>query len=330
MLIPNFGPYKLFPCVEEEIIQMSESDSEERPFSVIAFLEDSRARTKYVYISFEEEENRFDLSINETTVHFFLEKNNDGHLISLMGGCFSRNHRNAFELIYPLIQMMLSQWCFKYERPVGIYETRVFDKKHKARWSIPFASPNTLPNIKFPIIILAESTLPSLVSVFREGMNSQSHANRFLNYYKILEAYPSKGPFKETATHCKNKGIDCPRTKPRVTESLLIGAYQAEYHERFIDQKFTWCKKELLEFRDAIAHPFLDRKEPEKYIDLDSISTQAQLSAYANLLERIALAILREEFILWGKLSDDPHYAAMARSYLGNNKIMNPPFNGDG
>jgi|TARA_B100002003_G_C14007783_1_gene486299 hypothetical protein len=93
-----------------------------------------------------------------------------------------------------------------------------------------------------------------------------------------------------------------------------MGAYKAEYHQAFLGKKFTWCKEQLKDFRDALAHPFIKRKG---YVDLDSLDTQTKLSAFANLLERIALSVLREEFTLWGELSDDPKYASMVQSYLG-------------
>lgn len=326
MLIPNFGPYKLLPYDEGSIIQQSENDTEERPFSVIVFLEDSRARTKHVYLSFDEQDS-FHVKTDEHTINFYMEKNKDGFLVSLLGGCFTTSHKNAFEIIYPHIQGTLSQWCFKYKRPIGIYETRIFDKKNKATWGIPHASPNTIPIIEYPMITLAGTTLTSLVSVFREGMNSQSSGNRFLNYYKILEAYPSSGPFRETNLACKNKGISNPRSIPRVTEELLLGAYKDEYHEIFLGKKFTWCREQLTEFRNALAHPFLKKKG---YIDLDNLCIQSQLSAYANLLERIALTVLNEEFELWGKLSDDPNYTMMSQSYLGLNRKIQLMPNGKG
>lgn len=234
-----------------------------------------------------------------------------------MGGCYSKSYIDAFENIYPHILRMLSQWCFKYKRPIGVYETRVIDKMHKARWSIPFACPNTLPKIDVATVTMAETTLVSLISIFREGMNSQSYGNRFMNYYKILEAYPSYGPFQETNYSYKKKNISVPRSTPIVTKELLTGAYKEEYHQVFVGRKFTWCKEQLIEFRDALAHPFLR----EGYIDIDNINTQAQLSAYANLLERVAIVILEEEFKLWSEISDDANFKAVAQSYLQPNVI---------
>ena len=76
----------------------------------------------------------------------------------------------------------------------------------------------------------------------------------------------------------------------------------------------TWCRDRLHKLRHAVAHPFL---EGEQYIDLDSAEGQAQLAATADLLERLAVAILDEEFRLWGELSQTPGYSAMSKSYRG-------------
>jgi len=82
----------------------------------------------------------------------------------------------------------------------------------------------------------------------------------------------------------------------------------------FLNKKFTWCKSHLIELRNAIAHPFLKNKS---YIDLDNLETQACISAYANLLERIAINILNEEYFIWGQLSEDPKFEQAVESYLG-------------
>jgi hypothetical protein len=315
MLIPNFGLYKCQPYCNEQLITKSLADTKNRPFSVTIFLEDNRARTKHVYISFDKLD-RFHIKSDESKINFYMNKNESGHLISIVVGCFTTNYQRALEIVYPYTQMILSQWCMKYQRPIGVYDTHIKDLDNKAIWRIPHSAPNTLPMIEFPIVTMANSTLASLISVFREGMNSQSNGNRFLNYFKILEAYPSLGPFRETNLYCKEKGIKHKRSTLVVTEELLLGSYKAEYHELYLGKKFTWCKNELLEFRNAIAHPFLKN---EKYIELDTFAIQAGLSAYANLLERVALKILNEEFMLWDKLSTDPIDTSVIKSYVGSN-----------
>jgi hypothetical protein len=100
---------------------------------------------------------------------------------------------------------------------------------------------------------------------------------------------------------------------PVVTTDLLKGAFEEEYHSIFIGKKFTWCKEHLRPLRDAVAHPFLDGKG---YLDFDNLTVQSHLSAYANLVERIAVKVLEEEFVLWGQLSDNPGYEVAAKSYI--------------
>ena len=99
-----------------------------------------------------------------------------------------------------------------------------------------------------------------------------------------------------------------------VTEQLMTGAFTEEYHREFIGKKATWCRYRLHRVRLAVAHPFLDGHQ---YIDLDTTEHQAVLAAYANLLERLAIAILDDEFRLWGEFVDEPGYAEMSKSYRG-------------
>lgn len=79
-----------------------------------------------------------------------------------------------------------------------------------------------------------------------------------------------------------------------------------------MDKKFTWCRDKFRDYRDALAHPFLS----DGYINLDDFETQSELSAYANLAERMALSILEEELKLWAEYSDDPLIISATLSYL--------------
>ena len=313
MLIPNVGPYNFVPYSKESAIKKSTTDCDNRSFSITIFLEDNRARTKHIYLTVGVDES-FSIKTENNKIDFYLDKNSDGQLVSLMAGCFAESYKEALELVYHHIQRILSQWAFKYRRPIGYYEIRVTDKIHNATWGGPHTAPNTLPNIDFPMVIMAESPLSSLITVFKEAMNSQTGSARFLSYFKIVEAYPSNGPFYEMNQYCKVNNIKNMRRSGVVTEELLHGTYTKKYHEVFINKKFTWCKNYLIDLRNAIAHPFLKNRS---YIDLDSLEIQACISAYANLLERIAINILNEEFYIWGQLNDDPKFEQAVKSYLG-------------
>ena len=312
MLIPNYGAHKLLPYVRTDLVSASETDKERRAFGVICFLEDTRARTKHIYLTIGES-NSFHVKTNDDSIDFFLEQNDAKQVTSILGGCFRTNYLEAFNFVYPHVLRILSSWCFRYKRPVSIYEVRVIDKRHEAIWGIPFAAPDTLPEIHLPIVILAETSLSSLIAVFREGMNSVSNVSKFLSYFKILEAYPGKGPFEETNQFCKQGGKPISRNVPIVTSELMIGAYTDLYHSQFIGKRATWCRDKLRDWRDAVAHPFLNGNV---YIDLDKAERQAELAAYANLVERLSISILEEEFRLWAQLSDDPDFVAAVRSYV--------------
>ena len=313
MLIPNYGPHRLLAYVNDDVVSKSEADKEVRPFGVTCFLEDSRARTKHIYLAIGKSES-FNVQTADGTIDFFLKANDSKQVVSILGGCHKANYLDAFQFVYPHVLRVLSHWSFRYRRPVGIYEVRVIDNRHRAMWGIPFAAPDTLPEIHLPIVTLSQTSLSSLVAVFREGMNSVSNANKFLSYFKILEAYPDKGPFRDTNEYCKQRCISISRQVLTVTSEMMKGAYAEEYHDEFMGKRATWCRDQLRDWRDAIAHPFL---KGSMYIDLDTVEHQAKLGAFANLVERLSISILEDEFRLWGGLSGNPDYAMAARAYTG-------------
>lgn len=136
--------------------------------------------------------------MNNEQIDFFLNENDKGFINYLIGGCFRSNYIDAFELVFPHLQSIITQWVFKYKRPINIYEIRIIDKKNKAVWGIPHSRPNSVPKVDIPIVNFQDSAISALFAIFREGMNSVSYSNKFLSYYKILESYPNHGPFKET------------------------------------------------------------------------------------------------------------------------------------
>jgi len=292
------------------------ADFEVRPFAVICFLEDTRARTRHVYIT-PGEAATFHVATEAGQIDFFVAENESKQIVSIMAGCFKSTYREAFEFAYPHLLRIFSQWSFRFRRPVSLYETRVIDKRHRATWGIPPICPNTLPSLTVPMVTLSNASLSSLVAVFREGMNATSSAHRFLSYFKILEAYPSGGPFGETNRASKSLKREVQRQSPTVTLELMAGAFSEPHHREFVGKKATWCRDRLNALRNAVGHPFVDGNQ---YIDLDSVEGQAQLATSADLLERLAAAILDEEFRLWGELSQTPGYTAMSKSYRGSER----------
>lgn len=311
MLIPNIGPHKFLQYKSDDITKKSIIDTEIRPFSVTCYLEDTRAREKHIFLRIGEDDS-FHVEMNNEQIDFFLNENEKGFINYLLGGCFRASYIEAYELVFPHLQSIITQWVFKYKRPINIYEVRIIDKKHNAAWGIPHSRPNTIPKIDVPIVNFQDSAISALFAIFREGMNSVSYSNKFLSYYKILESYPNNGPFKETNNFFENNNIKNVRGRPKVTKGLLKGAYTEKYHKNFLDKKFTRCRDKLRDYRDAVAHPFLT----DGYINLDDIGTQSELSAYANLVERMALSILEEELRLWIEYSNDPLIISAALSYL--------------
>ena len=310
LLIPNVGPNKLIPWPDSKSTSLSDKDNEKRPFGCTFLLEDARARVKNVALKVEGNID-FHLKGDETDLNFYLKTNDQNLLSSIVVGCDARNKDEALQLTLPHVLRLTSMWCLKYRRPVSFYALDVFDNKHKAKWIMPSITPSVIPTLEQPKVTMWNTALTSLVAVFREGMTSNIHSHKFMSYYKILEAYPSNGPFLELVKYCENNGIEFARDKKNVTKELLHGAYAPSIHDHFLGMKYTKVKNELSEYRNSIAHPFIQTA----YQDLDTYDAQVQLVGISNLLERMAIDILEDEFKLMAQVSNDKNFEIVHETY---------------
>lgn len=172
------------------------------------------------------------------------------------------------------------------------------------------ASPSYIPDLVRPEITMWSAAITSLVAIFREGMNATSFSHKFLSYFKIIEAYPNQGPFKEINKYCIDKKIS--RAPKLISEEMLKGAFNEPVHSQFIDMKYTRVRDELRSFRHLIAHPFID----DSYYDIDTYEAQAELVALSNMLERMAISILEEEIEILAKLGENGKFDPVLRSYV--------------
>lgn len=291
LLIPTIGPHHWVPMSPPNTIKASDVDATLRPISIVFFLEDPRARTQHVYVTLSEEKD-FHYGENEDAVNIWLEGNQEGLLQAITVGVFDTSTQSAFLRASERIYSMLSLWTYQYKRPFSIQEVKLFDKTHQAQWMIPKFCPKPI-TLRLSLLSLhQESHIGSLFALFREGMNSTSFAYRFLSYFKIAEAWKGrKGPFAWVVHEANRKGKSPDFPVRKVDKELLGGSYRPEYHDVFLNKKFTWCIDQLEEIRALIAHPFNKFSE---FTNLDSPDAQAHLGAIANLTERIAIQLLED------------------------------------
>lgn len=309
-MIPTVGPNKFIPGSTEKIITESDQDRSNRPFGCTFFLEDTRARTKYVALEVRKDSN-FHIKMDPSDINFYIQSDDENKLSSVLVGCMANGKQQALAETFPHMQRITSLWCLKYKRPANIYSIEIYDKNNKAKWLIPTVTPSCIPLVEKPIVTLWNTALTSLVAVFKEGMNSTIFSHKLLSYFKILEAYPSQGPFKEINNYCKENNIELPRESKVLSEALLKGTFDKEYHAKYVGKKYTRIRDELKDYRNSIAHPFIS----DAFTDLDTLEVQAELAAIANMLERMAVEILEEEICLLSKVSPDNIYKQIAESY---------------
>jgi hypothetical protein len=256
LLIPTIGPHHWVRVSSPDAIKASDDDKTLRPISIVFFLEDPRARTQHVYVTLDQEKE-FHYGENSDAVNIWLEGNKERLLQSIIVGVYDTSTQSAFLRAAERIYSMLSLWTYQYKRPFSVQEVKLYDKTHKAQWQIPKFCPHSVP-LKLSFLALhQESHIGSLFAIFREAMNSTSFAYRFLSYFKIAEAWIShQGPFAWIIYESKRKGKSPDFPIRKVDKELLGGAYRPEYHDIFLNKKFTWCVNQLEEIRALIAHPF--------------------------------------------------------------------------
>lgn len=301
LLIPTIGPHHWVRMSSPDNIKASDEDATLRPISVVFFLEDPRARTQHVYVTLGEEKDCH-YGEDADAVNIWLEGNKEGLLRIIRVGVFDTSTQSAFLRAAEQIYSMLSLWTYQYKRPFSIQEVKLFDKTHQAQWMIPKFCPKPISLRLSLLSFHQESHIGSLFALFREAMNSTSFAYRFLSYFKIAEAWiRRKGPFAWIIYEAKRNGKSPHFPVRKVDKELLGGSYSSEYHDVFLNKKFTWCINQLEEIRALIAHPFNNLSE---FTNLDSPDAQAHLGALANLAERIAIQLLEDVLEKYEQLDD--------------------------
>lgn len=311
LLIPTVSPNKLIPFSDEKNIKQSLNDKSIRPIGCTYFLEDTRARTKYLALKCKEDMS-FRVKGNDSEINYYMQTNVDGFLSSVLVGCETNIYENAIQITYPSILNLTSLWCFKYKRPVGIYAIDICDKKHNALWRMPNVIPDNIPTIDLPECSISNVSLSHLISIFKEGMNAISFTHKIQSYFKILEAYPNQAPFLQINNMYNQKGKSIKRKRLVVTEEMLKGAYDESIHKTFIGMKFTRVKQEINNIRNAISHPFIDNK----FVEYDSFETQSVFAAYSIMLERISIEIIEQEIKNIISISEQDSSYNVWKSYL--------------
>ena len=236
-------------------------------------------------------------------MNIWLEKSLEGLLCTITVGVFDTSTQSAFRRASAQVYSLLSLWTYQYKRPFSLFKKLsclIRHIKHVGSSQSFAQKPFLSDSPRYPY--RKTPPLGALFALFREGMNSTSFAYRFLSYFKIAEAWSKKkGPFAWIIQETKRKSFRPNFPVRTVTKEFLGGSYRSEYHNHFLNKKFTWCVDQLEEIRALIAHPF---NKGSQFANLDSPHAQAHLGALANLIERIAIQLLEDFLEVWAQLDD--------------------------
>jgi hypothetical protein len=299
----SFGPYDWLPASDPKTIEASGVDTTVRPIGVTVWLEDPRARTAYVYVQPPAQTEYHVKTADGAVVDLWLRATPDGQFLnSVLLGTRTESPKRAFDRNYAYLLSLLSSWSFQAQRPMAVREILVEDKTHGAQWIVrPQAQvPLQLNDIKASFDVA--DPLGSLMALFREGMASTHASQRFLSYYKILDAWRNgNGPFKRTNEHLRAKGMT--RRTLMLEEAMFVNKPASHDYAPVLGKKFTWCIDRFNEPRKFMAHPF---DKEGQFLSLDDPMTQAALSQAANMAERMVIEILVEEIKLLRSLAPTP------------------------
>jgi hypothetical protein len=228
-------------------------------------------------------------------VDLWLRTTLDGQFLdSVLLGTRATSPKLAFDRNFGYLLSLLSLWSFQAQRPMAVREILVDDRPHRAKWMVrPQAQvPLQLRDLKASMH--GDHPLGSLMALFREGMAASHASQRFLSYYKILDAWRTgAGPFKHTNERLKAKGMR--RRSLVFEEGMFTNKPPLHDYKDVLGRKFTWCIDRFNEPRKFLAHPF---DEQGQFLSLDDPTTQAALAQAANMAERMAIEILVEEIKL--------------------------------
>lgn len=305
---------------EPENFKKAQKAKEKRDFGIRFFLEDPRARTPYVYLSLEKEIDQ-SVMIENQSINIWFEKNVDGFLDAFFIGLKARSFNEAFRLAYSQASNIQSNLTFFYTRPVRVRFIEIFDKKFDLKYYNPPTCPKTVDINSFsPIIISKEVPFGSLLALYREGMNSLDLSYRYISFFKIYEAW-KKNEFAFRLTN-NALGEQKKERKPlKITEALLSGVHIGIYREKFLNKKFKDVFDKLNQFRNFLAHSFLDKTSQPSFINLNDIESIELLEGMSNLVERMATKILKEELFLLSKCGEE--FKKFYESYQGIHSIIN-------
>jgi methylamine utilization protein MauJ len=296
----SLGPYDWLPASAPQTVTASDADAVVRPVGVTIFLEDPRARAAQVYVR-PPAQTEYHVTTDEgAVVDLWLRATPDGQFLSsVLLGTHAPSPKQAFDRSYAYLLSLISLWSFQAQRPMAVREILVDDRPHGAKWIVrPQAQvPLKLNDLKGSFGVA--HPLGSLMALFREGMASTQASQRFLSYYKILDAWKKgAGPFKLTNEQLTAKGIK--RRRLVFEEAMFMNKPATHDYSEVLGKKFTWCIDRMNEARKFVAHPF---DEQGQFLSLDDPMTQAALSQAANMAERMAIEILVEELKLLRSLA---------------------------
>lgn len=302
MWIPHFGYYFWEPQSENRVIEASLADKNARRFYITFVLdqparlhaEDSQVELKAQVVKRIDHEKGF--------IEVRFEPNEDGRIGRISCRLEAPSFVEAAKIAYNVIAPQLSLWAYGYQSPQSTYGMTAYDERHQARWicvpQMAAADPFALPES-----VAFDPRFWSILSLYREGMNSRSPYYRFFCFYKMLEAFfEHRELFRQADEIIQKAGLSLKRPRRRVTRDMLVFSLLLRKYPEYEGRTFGWVFERIRSNeRLMVAHVFPEHAQA-KMVNLDDYDLYNEFASLSNLVSLMAHQIIEDELNLWQEL----------------------------
>ena len=300
MWIPHFS-YEFWELESSrESDDKSRKDKTERKFDIRFYLEDSPSKLiQDSCFLLSEPIDKLQTDANGRSVAVRFQPNNKGRLCSIYFKVLDNQPKNAFRYCYNQLSKLLSVWALSVGTGFAIYGIYIIDETHSTKWKV-VPQKTQAEEFWLPLGIGLNDEYSALISLYREGRNSNSPFYRFLCFYKILEAwYKNKSLFSIADRTIKENGLTIKRKRRRITKEMLVLSLNFHNHPEFEGKTFAEFYQLLNPHRVKVAHAITDSGT---FINFDDYDSMLNIAPIANLADLVCQQIIQDDLDLWDQI----------------------------
>jgi hypothetical protein len=249
--------------------------------------------------------------VNGFYLEFTGKPNEKGYLGQLRSEPFdAESFYDAEQKAHPLLLTILSNWSIHLDIPLYVVQAEAVEVRTGAHTARVFTAPAEARfSVKSELALKPGSEFLHYASLYREGLNSNSSAYRFLCLFKMIEGMIARrNRLKVKAVEMGQKPRSLVERVPNNTadfQKWLDAIYHVrEWHDVALDQVFpthirgkkfnTIIDSELRPLRNEVAHAIMD--SGELGMSADDLLKVEKVDTWLPLTRTIARRMLKNDF----------------------------------